>query len=98
MAGDPEDPVSLEQAIKRKYCMQGHGGGDDDKDQVAAAASGKRMNEIALCYRPGEPYRGVGAGGARGASAPPLFLQGVHCTPTNFPPPERAFSVLKIYL
>ena len=27
-------------------------------------------------------YRGVGAGGARGASAPPLFLLGVHCTPT----------------
>ena len=26
--------------------------------------------------------RGVGAGGARGASAPPLFLLGVHCTPT----------------
>ena len=27
-------------------------------------------------------YRGVGAGGARGASAPPLFSLGVHCTPT----------------
>ena len=26
--------------------------------------------------------RGVGAGGARGASAPPLFSLGVHCTPT----------------
>ena len=26
--------------------------------------------------------RGVGARGARGASAPPLFSLGVHCTPT----------------
>ena len=37
--------------------------------------------------------RGVGAGGARGASAPPLFFWGgVHCTPTFFARDDNLLS------
>ena len=44
-----------------------------------------RTSMVAGCYGIAAAcihFRGVGAGGARGASAPPLFSLGVHCTPT----------------